>query len=399
VSTTTEGDDADAERDAAGAAGHRSRDECCEDYDGKDYDGTDYDREVLRARVRRAFALGWHVAQLYHAAVPRNPEQAEVPESRLVGLSGLNPASRYRLQLRMVEADIRATGLTAVADADLPSTLPIEQALVAPGHSSDQVRAGIYQLHVALLEALTVADFRLGKSYGLGRALAETALVPMSSPPDQRDAALSELLKPGRILELTRWLSALKSELPDHAAYATNRTLETWCGQHPDVLRADMPATVAALNAQGRVWRALLSGEKAAVDMLNEGDYLKAAEALVVRSGRLLASFFRHFWWAVLSTLVIVGLVIWWIYATHLTSGSKVAASIATVAAGLGLNVKGASGALAKAATRLEGPLWQSELDESIAIAATRLPGKAAEPERRSGNRVGELRPSQDGNQ
>lgn len=365
-----------------------------EDCDREDDDREDDDREVLRARVQRAFALGWHVAQLYHAPVARDPGQAEAPEPRLVGLSGLNPGSRYRLQLRMVEADIHAIGLTAVGDAHVPSTLPIEQTLLAAAHTGDQVRAGIYQLHVALLEALTVADFRLGKSYGLGRALAETALVPISSPPDQREAALSELLKPGRILELTRWLSALKSELPDHAAYATNRTLETWIGQNPEVLRADMPATVAALNQQGRVWRALLSGEKAAVDMLNEGDYLKAAEALVVRSGRLLGNFFRHFWWAVLATLVVAGLLVWWIYATHLTSGSKVAASIATVAAGLGLSVKGATGALTKAATSLEGPLWQSELDESIAIAATRLPVKAAKPQRRTGNRVGELRPA-----
>jgi hypothetical protein len=81
-------------RDAEDAAGHRSRDEGCEDYDREDYD-----RVVRRARVQRAFALGWHVAQLYHAAVPRNPDLAEAPELRLVGLSGLNPASRYRLQL------------------------------------------------------------------------------------------------------------------------------------------------------------------------------------------------------------------------------------------------------------------------------------------------------------
>lgn len=345
-------------------------------------------------RVWRAFALGWHVAQLYHAAVPRDPEQAEVPESRLVGLSGLSRGSRYRLQLRMIEADIQSTGLKALAGAELPSTRPIEQTLVTAGNSGGRLTGEIYQLHIALLQALTVADFRLGKSYGLGRALAETALVPMASPADQREQALVELLGPGRVLELTQWLSALKSELPDHAAYATHRTLETWSALHPELLRADLPATVAALNVQGRVWRSLLSGEKAAVDLLNEGDYLKAAEALVVRSGRLLSNFFRHFWWALLSGLVVLGLVVWWIYATHMSGDGKVAASIATAAAGLGLSVKSASGALAKAAARLEDPLWQSELDESIAIAATRLPGKATQPKRRTGDQVGELRPS-----
>ena len=42
----------------------------------------------------------------------------------------------------------------------------------------------IFTLHCRLLEALYVTDFRLGKAYGLGRALAETSLVPARADGD-----------------------------------------------------------------------------------------------------------------------------------------------------------------------------------------------------------------------
>ncbi|MGH9061618.1 MAG: hypothetical protein ACRDZY_19215, partial [Acidimicrobiales bacterium] len=159
---------APTEQQETDAGEHRAHDEW---RDGRD-------RDWLESRVRRAFVLGWHVAQLYHSAIPRSPDAPQLPQPRLVGLSGLNPAMRYRLQLRMVDADIRAIALAGEVDAPVPSTLPVVRTLLTADHPSAQVSAGIYALHVALLEALTVTDFRLGKAYGLGRALAETALVP-----------------------------------------------------------------------------------------------------------------------------------------------------------------------------------------------------------------------------
>jgi hypothetical protein len=45
--------------------------------------------------------------------------------------------------------------------------------------------------------------------------------------------------------------------------------------------RDDEPGqTWSALQAQGRVWRAMLSGEKLPTDLLTKGDYIDAAEAL-----------------------------------------------------------------------------------------------------------------------
>ena len=40
------------------------------------------------------------------------------------------------------------------------------------------------ELHRQLLMALTAADFRLGKAYGLGRAMAQTALMPDAKHPE-----------------------------------------------------------------------------------------------------------------------------------------------------------------------------------------------------------------------
>ena len=49
-------------------------------------------------------------------------------------------------------------------------------ALTDPDRRRDATLDAIFTLHCRLLKALTVADFVLGKAYGLGRAVAETAL-------------------------------------------------------------------------------------------------------------------------------------------------------------------------------------------------------------------------------
>src|SRR4051812_25261119 len=63
------------------------------------------------------------------------------------------------------------------------------------------------------------------------------------------------------------------------------------------------------------------------------------------------------------------------------TTTSNIAA-IAAFAASLGVTWKGVGGALAKAAAKLEEPLWGAALNIAIAEAITQLPGVAGGPPR-----------------
>ena len=86
----------------------------------------------------------------------------------------------------------------------------------------------IFTLHCRLLEALNVTDFRLGKAYGLGRALAETALVPAAAAAGEAAAHSANCWRAGRVITLNDWLVELKTLLPDHAAYAVTSGLGDW---------------------------------------------------------------------------------------------------------------------------------------------------------------------------
>src|ERR1019366_103338 len=60
--------------------------------------------------------------------------------------------------------------------------------LTDPGRNREATLDAIFTLHCRLLEALTVEDFRLGKAYGLGRAMAETAILPADAITDEQRA-------------------------------------------------------------------------------------------------------------------------------------------------------------------------------------------------------------------
>jgi hypothetical protein len=124
------------------------------------------------ARVSVAFALGWQIAEIYR------PERGTVtpPASGddLPGLSRLSdedleqsgfdqmPAGITKLEYPILEAGLELPNAQYFADA-LDGVV-----------GKDARRAAIRAFHIELLATLTAADFRLGKAYGLGRALADT---------------------------------------------------------------------------------------------------------------------------------------------------------------------------------------------------------------------------------
>jgi hypothetical protein len=346
-------------------------------------------------RVQRAFSLGWQTAQLYHYPVPLETLEPVPLTDELPGLSSFSDTRRYALLARTIAAGFTRLAVAPDPVQPPPSVAATLDALNKPGHTSQEVRQAALDLHVRLLEALNVADYRLGKAYGLGRALCEITSIPMITAHASKTTVLADLFRPERLLTITRWLAALKTDLPDHASYAVSRSLQAWSGQHQRLAKADLPATLTALGVQGRVWRVLLSGEKAAVDLLSAGDYVDAAEALLGRSRRLVTNVIRHFWWAIVGMLIVVAAVIVTVSLSGaFSSAGKLTTALLTLLAGLGVSVKGLSAAAGKIASKLEAPLWQSELDESVALAAVRLPHDRTVP-RRHGDTVGLLRPPQ----
>jgi hypothetical protein len=260
--------------------------------------------------------------------------------------------------------------------------------LADPGRSRAATLDAVFTLHCRLLEALTVADFTLGKAYGLGRAVAETTLLPANAiADDQRQEQFRSMFKPGRLITIKDWLADLKTLLPDHTAYAVSRGLhdwQHWVQENPSA--GDQDGARCAIRVQGRIWRELLTGEKAARDVLSLSDYLAAAR-------RGTGQIARRCWWAIGATAILAaGIIYAGSYLQTIPDLVRVAGSIAWLAGAVGLFSKAASVALGQGITRTEGWLWQIELDGSVAAATTCLP-PGARKSPAGGASVGELTP------
>jgi hypothetical protein len=303
-------------------------------------------------RVMVAFALGWQMAEVYRP--DRRSGSRPAAALDLPGISRLSTAELQELGLFQVQA-----GVTKLRDAICDAGLDVPDAerfgeTIKEIEDPQQRGLAIRDFHVTMLARLTAADFRLGKAYGLGRALADTTRLPS----DWRAE-----LDPYRVATVAGWIRELASVLPPHAGHPVARSLEAW-GRWGQGQSSDGGDPRRRLAAQGRLWRSLLSGEKRAMDVLETSDYLRAGEGMLQRTAALSGKFLRHYWWLVLIALALLGVGVWLIVGP----GSGVAAGFggATIFASLGLSWKGIGASLGTAGARIEQPLWQAELDRAI---------------------------------
>ena len=155
------------------------------------------------------------------------------------------------------------------------------------------------------------------------------------------------------------------------------------CGKRP---AGDWGAARSAIRVQGRIWRELLTGEKAARDVLSLSDYLAAARR---GTGQVI----RRFWWVIAATAILAaGIIYAGSYLHTIPDLVRVVGSIAWLAGAAGLFSKAASVVLGQGVIRSEGWLWQIELDGSVAGAATCLP-PGAKKSPAGGSSVGALTP------
>jgi hypothetical protein len=336
------------------------------------------------ARVCAAVSLGWQVARLYHSPVHQGAAADPRRSPRLPGRSGFPDATQSKWLAEQIDATVTAL-LPMPPSAVMDALGRVIGLLGDTGRRRDATLDAVFTLHCRLLESLTVADFRLGKAYGLGRALAETTLVPAAAAADDLAGAFRELLSAGRVATIKNWLVELKTMLPDHAAYAVSTGLTDW-KQWVRAPRSadDWHGAQLEMRVQGQLWRGLITGEKAASDMLNLSGYLAAARQIVKRA--IIAAR----WPILIAVLAAAGVTVAVLTLHNVSPTARLVAGLAWLGGTLAAAFKASGSLLGSAVKGAEGWLWQTELDESVATVATRMPPPAAH-RRLTGAEVGTM--------
>jgi hypothetical protein len=333
--------------------------------------------DAARNAVVAAFVLGWHVAELFHANVP-GAQRRPAGVDRLTGIGELDPVSRARLLLAQVRVDLAFAWRFGRSGQEPPDTGSVQALLEADVRQPGQLRAAVAELHRQLLMALTAADFRLGKAYGLGRALAQTALLPDAKHPETFRRTFARF----RLDNLLGWLADLRSAFPPHAAEAVSGSLQAWAawndaptlrppvddpGQAPGRRPRPPPArpvdwsaapdresVTRALHRQGQLWRAVLSGERDGLDLLSTDDYLWAADQLLGHLRRLTVRFLRRFWIATTAVAAILAAAL--VVVVVVRAASAVVAAVLAAAGAIGITWKGAASGLGRVLAQAQRP-------------------------------------------
>lgn len=338
------------------------------------------DQVITQARTATcaAVALGWQAAQLY-LSVGQQASAAEAPSDELPStLGGRGSLSADdRLGVMQIHAGVvrLAPALNAAGLYDKDLELPANFA----DRDGEQRRRDITTFNEAALLRLYATDFRIGKGYTLGRALSNLSLAPPLTPGDASFEAVQ-----CKLLKVCYWVQDLRSVLPDHAAKPVLDGVNLWRAWLQDRALARRNTgdpggeavereVKAALRRQGVVWRALLSGEKSATDVLSAQSYFDAGQTLIYNYRRMLTSFLRHWW----PYAIAVGAALSGIIAVLLVFGGGTAGAIgaaATALAAIGVTGKTISTAVTNAVAPVERSLAEAEIDTAVGLAATRLP-------------------------
>jgi hypothetical protein len=189
-------------------------------------------------------------------------------------------------------------------------------------------------------------------------------------------SSLIDRLEPQRLLPIEGRLADLSSRLPPHAAAAVAATLEQWKDWTIDArARESMDGVRGALARQGLLWRALLTGEKEADQMVDPDTFVAASVRHASRLGTLIRGLAGAYLPAVLLLAVPTVLVLWVI-----VSGSAIAtviAALGALAAALLVVRKCVSLTVEETIAELRGPLWGAEMDAAVAQSVLRLPPSA----------------------
>jgi hypothetical protein len=325
----------------------------------------DEERSSADAQVAAALALGWYLAALAHPGTVT--ETAAAVRGAATGLGALTEGQ----MLAFCESHV------TVAFGRLREV--VEKATSLPGDELERLSACIESAQedarreaavaadAKVLSALSAADFRLGKAYGIGSALLNLTTRP------SRDATLASHLTSARIAPCIAAIDDLSSALPAHAGHGVRDSVREWqksIEQKSDVA-PDATETWLQLARQGELWRAVLAGEKSAPDLLEIDDYVDAADRLSHRMRGAAIAVAKRFpeVCAAIVLLFALGVVL----VAFTDSEAAIVAGAATILASLGLTWRGVGRSLGGLAGKLEQPLWGAEIDIAVTQAITLL--------------------------
>ena len=311
--------------------------------------------------VAAAITLGWYVAALSHpgqlslTAAAARGDLARITDAQMVDFCGSHAKVAFA----------KLTDLVEKTKLSLPSQ-QLEDCLAAA--DADARRGAAADLDGKALAVLSATDMQLGKAYAVGRSL-----LTLTSRPDAETTLESHLSGPA-VAPVVAAIDDLASALAPHAGHSVRISIAEWRAsiEEPSKVAPEKPETWLLLARQGELWRAMLSGEKAGLDMLEIDDYLEAAERLSRRMRSLAVTVLRRFWLLVLAIVVLFAGGVALIVATD--SEAAVVAGAGTIIASLGLTWRGLGRSLGQLASKLERPLWGAELDTAITRAITLLP-------------------------
>lgn len=370
--------------------------------------------------VQCAFALGWHVTQLFHfEKVAAESEVRERPVSApgsLPGIGSLSPTERRELLMRQIQRDLLRSDFWKPTPGG-PDVASVATRVAKSAEASD-FQAEVDGIHRDILESLTVQDFRLGKSYGLARALAESSILPCAecaadrSKPievvkdgqtrlekpnevekrvgDALSKSLGDQFDDGRVFTLQGWLLDLRDSFPQYAADAVSTTLGGWSLWliRPTLENKDRPDSrdgfdwadkavrgkiERTLRLQATAWRGLLSGEKDPKTMAGADYYFRAMSSVVRRLARLAVGFLGTAIGLILALAVVVAAIALYVNAISANATGVLAAVVALLSS-LGITAGSVGASVKSAWSKAEGPLWEAEVSAAVANAAWHNP-------------------------
>ena len=337
------------------------------------------DRSSAQDTACLAVDLGWLLAELYDArklpGPPRSADSRPLPP-HLPGIGKMTPHEKASALAAQAGADLAQLG--TVLGAEMPTAGPVRIVLDKAGHTRDDVRAAVYDLYLDCRNRLAGRDPGAALALGLGRLLADTALLPDSGQPGM----LAERFERYRVATALAWLDDLDARLPPRSASAVRASLTRWerwvagwCDSAGRIDPAEIDrGVIRALHQQGSVWRRLLTGQQAADQLLDGRAYAGAAASLLA-NGRRLA--FRYMWkwsWAIVSAAAAVGTAIW-VALTYAPAGTdRFIAVLASAAGFLSLSWAGVRATLGRVVRQAEHAMWEAEVVTAIGRAATVSP-------------------------
>ncbi|MFZ0040453.1 MAG: hypothetical protein WAK93_04040 [Solirubrobacteraceae bacterium] len=316
---------------------------------------------VADPSITAALALGWEMADLY-ATRGAPPVQGD-PPATLPSAEELGQRPEAALE-RVSMLIARALGDAGVQAASIDG-------LRALGADDGGWRAALLEVHTQLTTALGAHDTSSLGAYDVGRALADTCREP-------RD--LSELidrLDAPALLSAEGRLADLSSRLPPHSAAAVSATIAQWKAWTADArARENLDDVRGALARQGALWRALLTGEKDARQMLDPEMVIAASVRHASRLGTLIRGLAGAYLPA-LGLLTAVSALLVYVIIVQ-SPVATVVAALGALAAALFVVRKTLSLTVVETIEDLRPGLWGAEIDAAVAQSILRLPPRSA---------------------